>query len=55
VPPYVIFHDRTLTDLARARPSARERLADIGGIGRTKLDRYGPALLRLIADHPPAA
>lgn len=54
VPPYVIFHDRTLTDLARQRPSARERLADIGGIGQTKLDRYGAALLRLIADHPPA-
>ena len=51
VPPYVIFHDRTLSDLARVRPSARERLADIGGIGLTKLDRYGPALLRLIADH----
>jgi len=51
VPPYVIFHDKTLIELAAARPSSRREMADVPGVGETKLDRYGPAFLAVIAEH----
>jgi ATP-dependent DNA helicase RecQ len=51
VPPYVIFHDRTLVELAAARPRSRAKMADVPGVGEAKLDRYGPAFLAVIADH----
>ncbi len=51
VPPYVIFHDRTLIELAAARPSSRAEMASVPGVGEAKLDRYGPAFLAVIAEH----
>ena len=45
LPPYVIFHDATLIEVARRRPASLDALADIPGIGRSKLDRYGAALI----------
>ena len=51
VPPYVIFHDKTLIELAAARPSSRAQMADVPGVGEAKLDRYGPAFLAVIAEH----
>jgi ATP-dependent DNA helicase RecQ len=50
VPAYVILHDTTLADIARRRPSDRVALARIAGIGATKLDRYGAALLQAVAE-----
>jgi len=50
LPPYVIFHDTTLIEVARRRPASLGALADIPGIGRSKLDRYGAALLGIAAD-----
>jgi ATP-dependent DNA helicase RecQ len=50
VPPYVILHDRTLGEIAQARPGSLARLAEIGGIGQTKLDRYGEAVLALVRE-----
>lgn len=49
VPPYVIFTDRTLAEIAQQRPSTRDALARISGLGQVKLDRYGEALLALLA------
>jgi ATP-dependent DNA helicase RecQ len=46
VPPYVVFHDRTLADIARGRPKSLPELAKIGGVGEGKLARYGEAVLR---------
>ena len=51
VPPYVIFHDKTLIELAAARPSSRAEMAKVPGVGEAKLDRYGPAFLTVIAQH----
>ena len=48
VPPYVVFHDRTLVELAARRPSDQADLAAIGGIGAAKLERYGAALLAVL-------
>ncbi|ABE64169.1 ATP-dependent DNA helicase RecQ [Nitrobacter hamburgensis X14] len=51
VPPYVIFHDKTLIELAAARPASRAEMAKVPGVGDAKLDRYGPAFLAVIAEH----
>ena len=50
VPPYVVFHDRTLVELAARRPADLSALGGIGGIGAAKLDRYGEALLAVLAE-----
>lgn len=50
VPPYVIFHDRTLLDIARARPKTPAALAKTGGVGQGKLERYGEAVLRVVRE-----
>jgi len=45
VPPYVIFPDKTLTEMAIAKPATPARMLDIPGIGETKLARYGKLFL----------
>ena len=50
VPPYVIFHDRTLAEIARTRPANAAALARVGGVGQSKLDRYGETVLKLVKD-----
>ena len=49
VPPYVIFHDATLCSIARLRPASLDELAQVGGIGGTKLGRYGEQVLDALA------
>ena len=49
VPPYVIFHDTTLRELAARRPATIAQLLDIPGIGERKAEVYGPAILELLA------
>ena len=51
VPPYVIFHDATLREMAAARPADRAALGAIGGIGARKLEAYGDAFLSVIRRH----
>ncbi|HUU72203.1 MAG TPA: DNA helicase RecQ [Burkholderiales bacterium] len=51
VPAYVILHDSSLTEMAGLRPASEDALAQIGGIGAKKLERYGAALIKLIAEH----
>jgi DNA helicase-2/ATP-dependent DNA helicase PcrA len=41
VPAYVVFHDSTLAAIAVQRPASRHELAEVPGIGPTKLERYG--------------
>jgi ATP-dependent DNA helicase RecQ len=48
VPPYVIFHDSTLSEMAARRPRSAAELADIPGVGKAKLGRYGEAFLEVI-------
>ncbi|MFS0773386.1 DNA helicase RecQ [Sphingomonas sp. 1P08PE] len=48
VPPYVIFHDSVLRDMAAQRPAGRAELALLSGIGARKLDAYGDAFLAVI-------
>ena len=50
VPPYVIFHDATLLEILRLKPMTTNDLANVTGVGATKLQRYGPAIIKLMAD-----
>jgi ATP-dependent DNA helicase RecQ len=51
LPPYFVLHDRTLRRIAASCPTTLAQLASIKGIGPRKLEQYGPAILKLIADH----
>jgi len=50
LPPYVIFHDVTLRQLAAVKPSRLEQLDEISGIGAKKRQRYGAVFLDVIAE-----
>ena len=49
IPPYVIFHDTVLRDIAAVRPASIEELGQIKGVGASKLQRYGAAVLGILA------
>ena len=51
LPPYVVFHDSTLRDMAMARPASLSALAQIPGVGAKKLEAYGDDFLRVIRDN----
>ncbi|MEZ5317035.1 MAG: DNA helicase RecQ [Vicinamibacterales bacterium] len=54
VPPYVIFHDATLRDLARLRPRSLEALAEVYGLGARKIDDLGASILEAIRTYDAA-
>ncbi len=51
VPPYVIFHDTTLRDMARAKPRSLDELRHVYGVGERKAADPGPRFLAAIAAH----
>jgi ATP-dependent DNA helicase RecQ len=48
VPPYVIFHDATLREMAAAKPQTLNALGQVSGVGARKLEAYGDAFLTVI-------
>jgi ATP-dependent DNA helicase RecQ len=54
VPPYVIFHDRTLREIAARKPRTEDELGLVSGIGENKLSRYGSAVLNVLRGFTPA-
>ncbi len=52
VPPYLIFGDATLRDIAADCPGGLATLAGIKGVGASKLERYGDRVLQILADAP---
>ena len=51
VPPYVIFPDKTLTEMAAFFPQTEERLREIYGVGAVKFERYGAQFLAWIGEY----
>ena len=49
VPPYVIFHDSTLREIAERKPRNLSELAEVQGVGAVKLERYGEAMLEALS------
>ncbi len=52
VPPYVIFNDRTLTEMIRRNPASLAEMAEVPGVGQVKLERYGQTFLEALHDAP---
>ncbi len=48
VPAYLIMHDRTLKQIAALKPDTDAKLLSVDGIGKAKLDKYGPAIIELV-------
>jgi ATP-dependent DNA helicase RecQ len=51
VPAYVVFPDTTLAEIAVRRPRSLTALADVRGVGPTRLDRYGEQFLAAVRTH----
>jgi len=50
VPAYVIFQDRTLAEIAYRKPRSLDSLADVPGVGASKLEKYGDAVLEVLQE-----
>jgi ATP-dependent DNA helicase RecQ len=48
IPPFVVFHDRTLKEMVALRPANRAELLLINGVGEKKADQFGSRFLELI-------
>lgn len=48
LPPYCVFNDKTLMEIARVRPQSSEMLQSVPGIGPRKLEKYGDKVLKII-------
>jgi ATP-dependent DNA helicase RecQ len=51
VPPYVIFHDTTLSAIAHKRPASLDALSKVSGVGQSKLKRYGADVLEVVREN----
>ena len=50
VPPYIIFHDSTLQEMAEFRPQSLDEFSQLSGVGEKKLEQYGRAFLQVISE-----
>jgi ATP-dependent DNA helicase RecQ len=51
VPPYVVFHDATLREMAQRAPRSPDEFALLPGVGRAKLERYAESFTQIIREH----
>lgn len=51
IPPYVVFNDATLEEMAQFTPTTKAEMLDINGVGERKLERFGDAFMNLIQSH----
>ncbi|WP_283131570.1 ATP-dependent DNA helicase RecQ [Enterovibrio norvegicus] len=51
VPPYVVFNDATLIEMAEMIPTSQGELLAVNGVGQRKLEKYGNVFLDVIEDH----
>ncbi|BCY07758.1 ATP-dependent DNA helicase RecQ [Actinoplanes sp. L3-i22] len=56
IPPYVIFHDKTLRAIATLEPSSLDQLGTVSGVGQSKLTKFGADVLAVVrGETPPSA
>ena len=51
VPPFIIFTNATLSDMAVKRPRTRAQMLRVAGVGENKMERYGDAFLRVVGEY----
>ena len=52
VPPYFVFSDATLTDMAIKHPTTKEEFLSVSGVGNIKAQKYGEAFISAIKNFP---
>lgn len=50
VPPYIVFGDKTLKEMAATRPQSKAAMLEVNGVGEVKFERYGTPFLHLLQD-----
>jgi ATP-dependent DNA helicase RecQ len=48
MPPYIIFNDASLQDMANKKPLSLDAFSDVRGVGAAKLEKYGEQFISLI-------
>jgi ATP-dependent DNA helicase RecQ len=48
LPPYIIFHDKTLIQMTQIKPQTLEQMSKISGVGQNKISKYGQIFLEII-------
>lgn len=51
LPPYVIFHDKTLLEMIKIRPNSLEAMSKISGVGESKIKKYGAIFLQILSQN----
>ena len=51
VPAYTVLHDASLREIAQRQPGCAAQLSGVSGIGATKLERYGAAIIEIVSGH----
>ncbi|WP_416261397.1 ATP-dependent DNA helicase RecQ [Gibbsiella quercinecans] len=51
IPPYVVFNDATLLEMAEQMPTRASELLSVNGVGQRKLERFGTPFMAMIRDH----
>jgi len=51
LPPYIIFHDKTLHDMCRLLPTDLDTLSTVPGVGHAKLEKYGSWFIQVIQEY----
>ncbi len=51
LPPYVIFHDKTLAQIVNALPQSLDEFSELYGVGEAKLKNYGQRFLDVVTNH----
>lgn len=51
VPPYIIFHDSTLSEMCKYLPSSRDAMLSVPGVGEAKYNKYGERFINVIKDY----
>ena len=50
-PPYLIFPDATLLQIAKLKPKTPEALMSVSGVGEKKFERYADAIFSMVAEY----
>lgn len=51
IPPYIVFNDATLQEMAEFLPTSKIEMLEINGVGERKFERFGEAFMTLIKEH----
>ncbi|MBE2894641.1 DNA helicase RecQ [Spirabiliibacterium falconis] len=51
IPPYIVFNDATLQEMAQFKPTSQQAMLQINGVGQRKLERFGTPFLQLICEY----